>query len=90
MLASSVCDRFCSADPMDWKAALLGAKMVTSRVESTASTRLVRLRAPCTAVRFAALVVLRIEVGSVRKRSTTWRTPPVKFRSWGAQSLSVF
>lgn len=46
------------AEPMAWKAELLGAKMVTSLSESTASTRLARVRAPATPLKPAATAVL--------------------------------
>jgi hypothetical protein len=63
--------KFASADPMLWKASLIGAKMVRSGVESTASMRLVALRAPRRAVRFAADAVAETFSGSVRTRSMT-------------------
>lgn len=49
--------RFASAEPMDWKAALLGAKMVTSRAVSTVLVRLVALSAPAREVKLAAMAV---------------------------------
>jgi hypothetical protein len=49
---------FASAEPMDWKAALLGAKMVTSFNPSTALTSSALVSAPASAVAFSATLVL--------------------------------
>jgi hypothetical protein len=46
-----------TAEPIAWKAAFDGAKMVTSFRESTVETRLVVVRAPASEVRFAATAV---------------------------------
>ena len=72
-----------TAEPMAWKAALEGAKIVTSRRESTVWTRFACVRAPVSAVRFAAAAVEASDSGMVRTVSIMCRTPPVKFRSWG-------
>ena len=70
--------RLPTAEPMAWKAALLGTKAVISMAESTASTSLVPIRAPAAALRPAASAVAEMLRGTVRTVSMTWRTPPVK------------
>jgi hypothetical protein len=69
-----------SAEPIAWNAEFEGAKIVTSRSESTALTRLADVRAPAREVRFAATAVEETGSGIVRTRSIMWMTPPVKFR----------
>ena len=71
-----------TAEPIAWKAALEGAKMVTSWRESTVETRLASVSAPVRAVRFAAAAVAASDSGIVRTVSIMWRTPPVKLRFW--------
>ena len=73
---------FPSAELMAEKAALEGAKMVTSSNESTVETRFAADRAPAMDVRFAANAVPEGDCGTVRTVSITWITPPVKFRFW--------
>ena len=79
--AASSAVRFASAEPMDWKASLFGAKMVRSGVSFATAIESVALSAPRKAVRFAALAVSRTETGRVRTVSMTWITPPVKLTS---------
>jgi hypothetical protein len=69
-----------TAEPIAWKAAFEGAKIVTSRRESTVETREACVRAPTREVRFAAEAVAASEAGMVRTVSIMWRTPPVKLR----------
>jgi hypothetical protein len=58
-----------SAEPIASNAELEGAKIVTSRSESTALTRLADVRAPAREVRFAATAVEETGSGIVRTRS---------------------
>lgn len=76
--AKSAVEMFARAEPMRWKAALLGAKMVTSARASTAETRLVLVRAPARELRPAATAVEDAFPGIVRTLSIMWTTPPVK------------
>jgi hypothetical protein len=73
--------RFGRAEPIAWKASLLGAKMVTSERPLTASTRSAAVRAPASEVRFAAMAVVETFGGRVRTVSMTWTTPPVMLTS---------
>lgn len=73
--------RFGKADPIAWKAALLGAKMVTSLRPSTVPARSAAVRAPTIDVRFAATAVVETLGGRVKTWSMMWTTPPVKFKS---------
>lgn len=72
------------AEPMFWKAWLVGAKTVTSGVVLTVSTRLAETRAPRTEVRPAAVAVSETELGMVRTVSIMWITPPVKLTFWAS------
>ena len=45
-------------------------------------TRFAVVRAPASAVRFAATAVAESDSGIVRTVSMMWRTPPVNIRSW--------
>lgn len=58
-------------EPMAWKAAFAGAKMVTSLRLSTVSTRLVLMRAPAKELRPAAMAVSDGLSGMVRTLSIT-------------------
>lgn len=69
------------AEPMAWKAALEGAKMVTSLRLSTVSTSLVSVRAPARAVRLESRAVKPGVSGMVRTLSTMCMTPLVKVMS---------
>ena len=60
-----------TAEPMAWKAALLGTKTVTSVKPSTAPTRLVSVRAPAAALRPASIAVAEMFNGIVRTASMT-------------------
>jgi hypothetical protein len=64
--------------PMAWRAALLGAKMVTLGRLLTVSSRLVAFSAPRSEFNPAAVSVLLMFSGRVRRLSMTWMTPPVK------------
>ena len=64
--ASADLDRLGRAEPMDWKAELLGAKIVTSRRESTVSMSSVRVRAPAIPLRPAAMAVFETGSGMVK------------------------
>ena len=65
-----------SAEPMDWKAALDGAKIVTSRSPSTVETRSAVVRAPVRDVSSAPAAVLDGDCGTVNTVSMMWITPP--------------
>jgi len=66
MEASWAVVRVPTAEPIAWKAALEGAKIVTSWRESTVETRFACVRAPVRAVRFAAAAVEASDSGIVR------------------------
>ena len=57
MLVSSATVRLPRAEPIAWKAALLGANTVTSMAESRAVTRLASVKAPATALKPACSAV---------------------------------
>lgn len=71
-----------AAEPMAWKAALEGAKMVMSLRESTAVRRLVFLRAPAMAVSWESTAEVEGAMGTVRTVSIMWRTPPENMISY--------
>lgn len=73
------------AEPMAWKAAFEGAKIVTSLRLSTAETRLVVVRAPARAVSSESMAELAGERGMVRTVSMMWITPPVNMTSYSSQ-----
>ena len=66
------------AEPIAWKAALLGANTVTSMAESRASTRLAWVKAPATALKPACSAVKEMFCGRVKTWLMMWTTPPVK------------
>lgn len=65
MLASCEVVKLGRADPIAWKAVLLGAKIVTSLSESTASTRSACFRAPAIPLNPAAIAVVETFSGTV-------------------------
>ncbi len=73
--------RFAAAGPRAAKAALVGAKMVTSFKPSTVETRFAVVKAPAREVRPAATAVLESAIGTVRTVSMTWMTPPLNLTS---------
>jgi hypothetical protein len=77
MLVSWLTLRLPSTEPMAPKAALEGAKMVTSDNPLTVETKLAVVRAEARDVRPAATAVAESEAGMVRTVSMTWITPPV-------------
>lgn len=79
-------ERVVRVELTDWKAALLGAKIVTSDVEVRSVERvLLRVEAPEKAVRLNWEVVLMRDWGGMRKLSRMWRTlEGAKERSWCA------
>jgi len=81
MLAASSVLRLPRAEPMFWKASLLGAKMVMFGVLLTVSNKSVALMAPRRATRSAAERVSAVFSGRVRTLSMMWITPPVKLTS---------
>lgn len=74
-------ERLLVAEPIAWKAALEGAKIVRSLRSSMAATRFAAVRAPTREVRPALIAVTLSDSGTVRTVSMMWTTPPVKFRS---------
>lgn len=79
MSASADIDRLGRAEPMAWKAELLGANIVTSLRESTVSRSSVLVKAPATPLSSAAMAVSETGCGMVKTESMMWTTPPVKF-----------
>lgn len=71
-------EAFARTEPMFWKAALLGAKIVTSLRPLTAPRSLVALRAPYAELSFALTRVSETLVGMVRTLLMMWIVPPVK------------
>lgn len=77
------------AEPMAWKAALEGAKMVTSLRESTAETRFVCVKAPAKAVSWESIAEPEAERGIVKTVSMMWITPPVNMTSYFMSAPSL-
>jgi hypothetical protein len=77
MLVSWLTLRLATAEPMAPKAALEGAKMVTSDNPLTVETKLAVVRAEARDVRPAAIAVAESEAGMVRTVSMMWITPSV-------------
>ena len=66
MLASSIMVRLPVAEPIAWKAALLGANTVTSIAESRVLTRLACVKAPAAALNPACSAVKEMFCGTVK------------------------
>lgn len=81
MLASCSVVKLPAAVPIAWKAALDGAKIVTSLRLSTAEMRLVWVRAPASAVRLLSTAEKERDMGTVRTVSIICMTPPSNMRS---------
>ena len=81
MLVSWLTLRLATAEPMAPKAALEGAKMVTSDNPLTVETKLAVVRAEARDVRPAAIAVTESEAGMVRTVSMMWITPSVNLMS---------
>lgn len=64
-----------SEEPMVWKAALLGAKMVRSGFVSREVSRLALTTAPPKPVRLKVCTVLRRGSGGMKKESMMWTMP---------------
>ncbi len=78
------------AEPIAWKAAFEGAKMVTSLRLSTAGTRFTWVRAPARAVRELSTADMAGERGIVRTVSMMWITPPENMISWTTVSIMSY
>jgi hypothetical protein len=75
------------AEPIRWKAAFEGAKIVTSLRESTAETRFAFVRAPAREVNWESIADIAGLRGRVRTVSRIWITPPVNITSCFAVNI---
>jgi len=87
MIASCIVLNALAAEPIAWKAALEGAKMVISLRLSTAETRFTWVRAPARAVRELSTADIAGERGIVRTVSMMWITPLENMISWTVISI---
>ena len=67
-----------TAEPMAWKAALLGTNTVTSFKPSSVVASMVSVNAPTMDVMLVARAVSEMFIGGMRTVSISWTTPPVK------------